>query len=123
MSSENFQFLLKQECLRAERYLHFFTMFRVAWEGNNTQAKNPSPEDVAQLLGKTLRQSDLIGMTRDACLALLLPHVELENAAEIEDRIREKIVPCLGQNSQGLNIKWICFPTHTASPEDFLEEI
>src|ERR1700752_3262007 len=86
-----FEFVLGSELKRAVRSQYFLTLVMVeaSREGEGmtvTVDDGPVPE-VAQLTGKEVRDTDLLGLTDKGTLSLVLLDTDFEHSARVVDRL------------------------------------
>ena len=122
LPEEPFKFLLKQECDRAERYSHFFSIAMV---------KLPELEDsllttTVKIIRGVIRDSVVIGALQDKYLAVILHHADAQNTDEIALRIRGRIREFAHGSSQNpmnqkIRVGAACFPTHAPTVQDLLK--
>src|SRR5215213_2476330 len=86
-----FEFVLDGELKRAVRSQNFLTLVvletRREWEGLEVTADDGTVEEVAQLVGREIRDTDLLGKTEKGSLALVLLDADFENSTHVIDRL------------------------------------
>src|SRR5436305_14615018 len=84
-----FEFVLDSELKRAVRSQSFLTLVVVEasreWEGMIVTADDGTVHQVAQLIGKEVRDTDLLGHTGKGALALVLLDADFENSTRVID--------------------------------------
>jgi len=122
LPEEPFKFLLKQECDRAERYSHFFSIVMVKL----TESEDPSLITTAKIIRGAIRDSDIMGSLQDKHLAVILHHADAQNTDDIALRIRGRIREFAQGSSQNpmnreIRVGAACFPTHAPTIQDLLK--
>src|SRR5690349_20536849 len=86
-----FELVLDSELKRAVRSQNFLTLVVVEatreWEGMSVTADDGSVQEVAQIIGKEVRDTDLLGHTEKGTLALVLLDVDFKHSARVIDRL------------------------------------
>ena len=120
LPEEYLRFLLVQECQRAERYSHFFSIVSIQLQ--TPELENLPVLAVADLIRGVIRSSDIVGSFQDRRLVVILHHAEDQNADDITARIREKIQYSLRRNPEkgSIRIGGACFPSHASTVQDLL---
>jgi diguanylate cyclase (GGDEF)-like protein len=123
LPEESLKFLLKQECERAERYSHFFSILMVKLEV--PKLDDPLLSTAANLIRGAIRDSDIMGTLQDKNLVVILHHADAQSTDEIAMRIGHRIQEYahrFPQDSKGRKIKVgaACFPTHAPTAQDLL---
>jgi hypothetical protein len=120
LPQEQFRYMLEQECKRAERYECLFSVIRVSCETINLGP--PIMQEVAKLIRKVIRDSDVVGLTQNGDLSLLLQYADHQCAAQVASRIHDQVANPLRRNlkKKAIRIEWACFPTHASTIEDLI---
>ena len=86
-----FEFVLGTELKRAVRSQNFLTLVMVEtsreWEGMTVTVNNGTVHEVAQLIGREVRDTDLLGHTDKGTLSLVLLDTDFEHSARVIDRV------------------------------------
>ncbi len=86
-----FEFVLDSELKRAVRSQNFLTLVTVEasreWEGMMVTADEGTLHEVAYIIGREVRDTDLIGHTDKGTLALVLLDADFENYTRVIDRL------------------------------------
>ena len=86
-----FEFVLDCELRRAVRSQNYLTLvvFETSreWEGMTVTADNGTVREVAQVVGREVRDTDLLGYTDGGTLTIVLLDADLELAARVIDRL------------------------------------
>ena len=96
-----FEFVLDSELKRAVRSQNFLTLVTVEasreWEGMMVTADDGTLQEVAQIISREVRDTDLLGHTDKGTLALVLLDADFEHSSRVIDRVvvadRELRVP------------------------------
>src|SRR5213595_1128628 len=91
LTSGAFEFVLDSELKRAVRSQNFLTLIAVEasreWEGMTVTADEGTMQQVAQLIGKEVRETDLLGHIEKGTLALVLLDSDFDHSARVIDRL------------------------------------
>src|SRR5436190_4524760 len=86
-----FAFVLDSELKRAVRSQNFLTIVIVEetreWEGMMVTADEGTVQEVAQIISKEVRDTDLIGQTEKGALALVLLDADFDHSTRVVDRL------------------------------------
>src|SRR5437879_10014379 len=95
LTASAFEFVLDSELKRAVRSQNFLTLVVVEaareWEGITVTADDGTVQEVAQIIGKEVRDTDLIGRTERGTVSLVLLDADFEHSARVIDRIIARI--------------------------------
>ena len=84
-----FEFVLDSELKRAVRSQNFLTLIILEasreWEGMQVSADDGTVQQVAQLIGREVRDTDLLGHTERGMLALVLLDADFEHSTRVID--------------------------------------
>ena len=87
--------MLDSELRRAVRSQNFLTLVVLEtnreWEGMMVTADDGTVQEVAQIIGKEVRETDLIGLTEQGVLALVLLDADFEHSTRVIDRLVSRI--------------------------------
>jgi GGDEF domain-containing protein len=90
-----FEFVLDSELKRAVRSQNYLTLVTVdasrESEGDTVPADDGTLRDVAELIGRELRDADLIGHTGRGTLALALLDADMEHAERVINRLVSRL--------------------------------
>ncbi len=111
-----YHYLLGMETRRAIRYSHFFSLchLNIDQDSLNDRAVVYA---VADIVRQTIRETDVIGLTEERTLSILLLNTEIHNAFQIGERMRTRIADQTFMADQQAvrltaSIGGVCFPTH-----------
>jgi GGDEF domain-containing protein len=95
LTASAFEFVLDSELKRAVRSQNYLTLVTVEVsresDGQTVPADDGTLLQVAQLIGRELRDSDLIGHTARGTLALVLLDADLEHADRVINRLVSRL--------------------------------
>jgi hypothetical protein len=111
-----FEFVLESELKRAVRSQNFLTLVVVEtsreWEGMMMTADDGTVHEVAQIIGREVRDTDLLGHTERGTLALVLLDADFEHSARVIDRVVSRIENYEFPTSLRIAVGAACYPTH-----------
>ncbi len=119
---DHFKFLLQLESDRAIRYTYFFLLLIVEID----QAENSGLMPVlGDLISRSIRDSDLIGLDDDQQCLLLFPNAEISDALRIGEKLRNHVekqnfILNGRQDRLTVSIGGACFPTHATDVQELL---
>jgi hypothetical protein len=120
LTPEAFEFVLNNELKRAVRSQTFLTLLLVH--------PTPKPETqeadrahavrhVARLIGREVRETDLISHTGQGQLAVVLLDADLHNSMQVVDRLLLRLKNYSFPTPLAIDVGAACCPTHGADPE------
>jgi PleD family two-component response regulator len=116
-----FEFVLDSELKRAVRSQNFLTLVTVEasreWEGMMVTADDGTLQEVAQLIGREVRDTDVLGHTEKGILALVLLDTDFEHSSRVIDRVVSRIENYEFQNVLRIAVGAACYPTHAVDAE------
>jgi PleD family two-component response regulator len=116
-----FEFVLDSELKRAVRSQNFLTLVLVEasreWEGMTVSADDGTLHEVANLIGREVRDTDLLGHTDRGTLALVLLDADFEHAARVIDRLVARIESYEFSTALRIAVGAACYPTHAVDAE------
>jgi GGDEF domain-containing protein len=111
-----FEFVLDGELKRAVRSQNFLTLVvletKREWEGLMVTADDGTVEEVAQIVGREIRDTDLIGHTEKGTLSLVLLDADFDNSARVIDRLVQRIDNYDFPTPLRISVGAACYPTH-----------
>jgi GGDEF domain-containing protein len=111
-----FEFVLDGELKRAVRSQNFLTLVvletKREWEGLMVTADDGTVEEVAQIIGREVRDTDLIGHTEKGTLSLVLLDADFDNSTRVIDRLVQRIDDYDFPTPLRISVGAACFPTH-----------
>jgi hypothetical protein len=116
-----FEFVLDSELKRAVRSQNFLTLVVVEaareWEGMMVSADDGTVHQVAQIIGKEVRDTDLIGHTDRGVLALVLLDTDFDNSTRVIDRLVSRIENYEFPTALRIAVGAACYPTHAVDAD------
>jgi hypothetical protein len=116
-----FEFVLDSELKRAVRSQNFLTLVTLEasreWEGMVVTADDGTVQEVAQLIGKEVRDTDLLGHTERGTLALVLLDADFEHSARVIDRLVARIENYDFPTPLRIAVGAACYPTHAVDAD------
>jgi hypothetical protein len=116
-----FEFVLDSELKRAFRSQNFLTLVTVEasreWEGMMVTVDDGTLQEVAQIIGREVRDTDFLGHPDKGTLALVLLDADFEHSSRVIDRVVSRIENYEFQNALRIAIGAACYPTHAVDAE------
>ena len=116
-----FEFVLDSELKRAVRSQNFLTLVVLEaareWEGMMVSADDGTVYQVAQIIGKEVRDTDLIGHTDRGVLALVLLDADFEHSTRVIDRLVARIENYEFPTVLRIAVGAACYPTHAVDAD------
>ena len=117
----SFEFVLDSELKRAVRSQNFLTLVVLEaareWEGMVVSADDGTVYQVAQIIGKEVRDTDLIGHTDRGVLALVLLDADFEHSTLVIDRLVSRIENYEFPTVLRIAVGAACYPTHAVDAD------
>ena len=121
-----FQFVLDGELRRAVRSQNFLTLVVLdaqrEWEGMTMTADDGTVEEVAQIVGREVRDSDVLGQTDHGTLALVLLDADIESSTKVIDRVIQRIDHHGFPTPLRISVGAACYPTHAVDASSLKEQ-
>jgi GGDEF domain-containing protein len=121
LTSGAFEFVLDSELKRAVRSQNFLTLVVLEasreWEGMTVTADDGTVLEVAQLISKEIRDTDLIGRTGKGSLSLVLLDADFEHSAHVIDRLFARIENYEFPAPLRIAAGAACYPTHAVDAD------
>ena len=121
-----FEFVLDGELKRAVRSQNFLTLVVVEasreWEGMMVTADDGTVLEVAQIIGKEVRDTDLMGHTEKGTLSLVLIDADFEHSPRVIDRLVSRIENYEFPTALRIAVGAACYPTHAVDAESLKRE-
>ncbi len=116
-----FEFVLESELKRAVRSQNFLTLVLIEasreWEGMTVSADDGTIQEVANLIGREVRDTDLLGHTERGTLALVLLDADFEHSTGVIDRLVARIESYEFSTALRIAVGAACYPTHAVDAE------
>ena len=111
-----FEFVLENELKRAVRAQTYLTLVAVEasreWEGMTVTADEGTLQQVAQLIGREVRDTDVLGYIEKSVLALVLLDSDFDHSARVIDRLVSRIESYQFPTAIRIAVGAACCPTH-----------
>ena len=116
-----FEFVLESELKRAVRMQTYLTLVTVEasreWEGMTVTADDGTLLEVAQLIVREVRDTDLVGHTGRGTLALVLLDTNFEHSERVIGRLVARIENYEFPTALRIAVGAACYPTHAVDAE------
>lgn len=116
-----FEFVLDGELKRAVRSQNFLTLVVLEthreWEGLEVAADDGTVEEVAQVVGREVRDTDVLGRTTSGTLALVLLDADLDSSTRVIDRLVSRIDNYDFPSPLRISVGAACYPTHAVDAD------
>jgi GGDEF domain-containing protein len=110
-----FEFVLDGELKRAVRSQNYLTLVMLEtkreWDGLMVSADDGTIGEVAQLVGREVRDTDLLGHTENGMLSLVLLDADLESSSRVIDRLVQRIDSYDFPSPLRISVGAACYPT------------
>ncbi len=121
-----FEFVLDSELKRAVRSQNFLTLVVVEaareWDGVLVTADDGTVQEVAQIIGREVRDTDLLGHTDKGMLALVLLDADFEHSTRVIDRVVSRIENYEFATALRIAVGAACYPTHAVDPDSLKQQ-
>ena len=121
-----FDFVLTSELKRAVRSQNYLTLVVVEasreWQGVTVTADDGTLQEVAQIIGKEVRDTDLIGHTDKGVLSLVLIDADFEHSSHVINRLVSRIEHYEFSTALRLAVGAACYPTHAGDADALKRE-
>jgi len=126
LNARAFEFVLESELKRAVRSQNFLTLVMVEasreWEGMMVTADEGAVHEVAQLIGKEVRDTDLLGRTDHGTLALVLLDADFDHSTRVIDRLVARLENYKFRTPLRVSLGAACYPTHAVNAESLKKQ-
>src|SRR6266850_571862 len=116
-----FEFVLENELKRAIRSQNYLTLVAVEasreWEGMTVTADEGTLHQVAQLIGREVRDTDLIGHIDKGTIALVLIDADFDHSTRVIDRLVSRIENYEFPTPLRIAVGAACYPTHAVDAD------
>ena len=110
-----FEFVLESELKRAVRSQNYLTLVTVEatreWQGTTITADDGTIMQVAQIIGREVRDTDLLGHTDRGTLALVLLDADFEHSERVINRLISRIESYAFPAPMRIAVGAACYPT------------
>src|SRR6201996_5226035 len=121
LTADAFEFVLDSELKRAVRSQTYLTLVTVEasreWEGMTVTADDGTLQEVAQLISREVRDTDLIGPPDRGTLALVLLDADFEHSERVIVRLVSRIENYEFPTQMRIALGAACYPTHAVDAE------
>jgi GGDEF domain-containing protein len=121
-----FEFVLDGELRRAVRSQNFLTLVvletRREWEGLEVTADDGTVDEVATVVGREIRDTDLIGKTEKGTLSLVLLDADFESSTRVIDRLISRIDNYEFPTQLRISVGAACYPTHAVDVDSLKQQ-
>jgi len=111
-----FEFILGSELKRAVRSQSYLTLVMVdarrEWEEMFVTADAGTLQDVGQIIGKEIRDTDLLAHTDEGTLTFVLLDADFEDSTKVVDRVAARIKSHEFPTALHVAVGAACCPTH-----------
>jgi diguanylate cyclase (GGDEF)-like protein len=126
LTSGAFEFVLDSELKRAVRSQNYLTLVTVEAsresEGHAVTADAGTLLEVAQLIGREVRDSDLLGHTGGGTLSLVLLDADLEHSERVINRLGSRIESHEFPTQLRIAVGAASYPTHAVDADSLKRE-
>jgi hypothetical protein len=116
LTPEAFQFALESELKRAVRLQSYLTLVMLEaqreWEGLMVTADDGTVNEVAEVIGREVRDTDLIGLAENGTLAVLFLDTNFDYSTAVIERLAPRIESYDFRSSLRISVSAACYPTH-----------
>ena len=121
LTPQAFGFVLDGELKRAVRSQNFLTLVvleaRREWEGLEVTADDGTVDAVAQVVGREVRDTDLIGKTDKGTLSLVLLDADFDSSTRVIERLMSRIGNYEFPTPLRISVGAACYPTHAVDAD------
>ncbi|MGE3511133.1 MAG: diguanylate cyclase [Vicinamibacterales bacterium] len=119
-----FAFVLESELKRAVRAQNFLTLVVLEtsreWEGMMMSADIGTLHEVAQVVAKDVRATDVLGRTDKGVLALVLLDADFDQARQVIERLVARLDEYGFQIVLRVALGAACYPTHAGDADSLM---
>jgi len=116
-----FEFVLDSELKRAVRSQNYLTLVTLEasreWDGMTVTADEGTLREVAEIIGREVRDTDLIGHTDRGTVALVLIDADFEHSTRVIDRLVSRIENYDFPQVLRIAVGAACYPTHAVDAD------
>ena len=116
-----FEFVLDGELKRAVRSQNFLTLLvletKREWEGLEVTADDGMVREVAQIVSREVRDTDLLGKTESGTVAVALLDADYDNSTRVIDRLVSRIDNYDFPMPLRISVGAACYPTHAVDAD------
>ena len=116
-----FEFVLDSELKRAVRSQNFLTLVTLEavreWEGMTVTADEGTLQEVADIVGREVRDTDVLGHTDRGTLTLVLLDADFEHSTRVIDRLVSRMENYEFTTALRIAVGAACYPTHAVDAD------
>lgn len=113
-----FEFVLTAELKRAVRSQNYLTLVAIEasreWEGITVTVDDGTLRQIAQLIGREVRGTDLLGHTGRGALAIVLLDADIDHASRVIRRLVSRVDSYEFPTALRIAVGAACYPTDAA---------
>lgn len=120
LTPEAFDFVLTNELKRAVRSQNFLTLLLMEPTPTRPDApadRGPAVRQIARIVGREVRETDLLAQTAEGQLSVVLLDADLQNSLRVVDRLRSRLDHYEFPTPLTIEVGAACCPTHGADAE------
>ena len=121
-----FEFVLDGELRRAVRSQNYLTLVTVEtsreYDGMSVAAARGSVGDVAQIIRNEVRDTDVLGLTNQGLISLVLLDADYENSTRVIDRLVDRMNHYDFPTPLRLSVGAACYPTDAIDAESLHQQ-
>ena len=121
-----FSVVLDSELKRAARSQNYLTLITLEasreWQGMTVPVDRGIAQEVAKIVGHEIRDTDVIGHTDDGVLSLVLIDTDLDNSAQVVDRVLSTIANHGLPPALRITVGAACCPTNAVDARSLKRE-
>lgn len=131
LEQQSFEYLLDLEVHKAVRYLYFFSLLVVQFDGHENGEKINKHQSVAPTLSRLIREAvrstDVVGKVRGTRFLVMLHQSDYQQARTIGERIMQRIKNYSFKVKEQevrktISVGGACFPTHANDTESLVSK-
>lgn len=121
LTPDAFRSVLESEMKRAVRSQSFLTLVvletKREWEGLEVTADDGTVDAVASVIGREVRETDLMGRTDTGTLSLVLLDADFDSSTQVIDRLMTRVGNYQFPAPLRISVGAACYPTHAVDAE------
>ena len=116
LTPEAFDFVLNNELKRAVRSQNFLTLVVVDPQAEG-HARQDAAREIAQLVSREVRETDLLSATPEGRLSMVLLDADMQNSMRVIDRLMLRLEHYQFSSPLAIEVGAACCPTHGADAD------
>jgi PleD family two-component response regulator len=121
LTPDAFEFVLETELKRAIRCQNYLTLVTVEasreWEGMTVTADDGTLQEVAQVIAREIRDTDLLGHADKGTIGLVLLDADFDHSTRVIDRLVSRIESYKFPTPLRIAVGAACYPTHAVDAD------